>query len=509
MERSLDNRVGGMSPRAFQAVFMAIRIIMDMALSFAVPILAYFLRFSLLSPEVARPTQTNYLLLAYVFTALNIYFFITFGTYRPVRGRSIIDESFGVIKVVTMSTLILLAVTFFFTRFFYSRLTVIYAMLFGYILLGLSRSLVLMAERALLRRGHGLKRLLIVGTGPNFKALVEKIPERPDIGFLLAGYLEEQASQDMPRIPLMGYLDELETVVAQHGIQQIIVTLAPGFHKDVSSIVDLCDRYGIDCLVSPDLQQMIVGAHRFDEIAGIPVIRVKGLRISGLGLAVKRATDIVFSLTALTILFPFLLILSVMVRIDSRGPIFYMQKRVGMDGKVFWMFKFRSMRSGAETGIGPAWSMEKDPRVTRLGSIMRKLSIDELPQIFNVLKGEMSLVGPRPERPYFVEKFQKDVPRYMERHKVKAGMTGWAQVNGLRGDTSIQGRVQYDLYYIENWSFWFDIKIMILTVFDILKEFKFLGAKSTSPVNGAPPVNDSQPPADNNQPQESEQNQTG
>jgi len=165
--------------------------------------------------------------------------------------------------------------------------------------------------------------------------------------------------------------------------------------------------------------------------------------------------------------------IALLIKIDSRGPVFYMQKRVGIDGKIFWMYKFRSMKTEVESEEGsPGWSRTSDPRVTKLGFYLRKLSIDELPQFINVLKGDMSLVGPRPERPYFVAQFEKGVPRYMERHKVKSGLTGWAQANGLRGDTSIAERVQYDLYYIENWSVWFDIKIMLLTFLEILAEFK-------------------------------------
>ena len=343
-------------------------------------------------------------------------------------------------------------------------------MLFGILLLGMERGLVLLLERALLRRGHGLKRLLLVGTGQHFRALTRAITERPDLGFAPCGYVEEGGAGKLAAIPLLGALDELESVMANHGVQQIIVTLTPEHQEAVSDIVDLCDRSGVDCLVSPNLQQMIVGAHHYDEIAGIPVIRIQGLRMRGLTAFAKRTLDLALGFLMLLILLPFMLLIALAVRLDSPGPVFYMQKRVGLDGRVFWMFKYRSMRSDAESSEGPAWSQNEDPRVTRLGMILRKMSIDELPQIFNVLRGEMSLVGPRPERPYFVEQFEKDVPRYMERHRVKAGMTGWAQVNGLRGDTSIEERVQYDLYYIENWSVWFDIKIIILTVVDILKE---------------------------------------
>lgn len=471
MARQPAGQLSGRLPApAFQAVFVAVRFAADAAVSLAVPAAAYFFRFYVTPSGDTPPTQANYQILSLIFAATNLYFFIVFGTYRPVRGRSIIDENFGVIKVVTLSTFILLACTFFLTRFFYSRLTVVYAMLFGYIFIGASRGLILVIERAMLRRGHGMTRLLIVGTGTHFKSLCEKIAERPDLGMSLIGYLEESPSGDLSRVPLLGGIDELEKIIVHYDIAQVIVTLRPGRGAEVSAIVDTCDRHNAECYVSPDLQQLIVGSHKIDEIAGIPVIRIRGLRLSGAGLFIKRASDIVFSIIIMIFILPFLVLLAIIIKIDSPGPIFYMQKRVGLDGKEFWMYKFRSMRTGAEGREGPAWSQNEDPRITRLGFILRKLSIDELPQIFNVISGEMSLIGPRPERPYFVEQFEKDVPRYMQRHRVKAGMSGWAQVNGLRGDTSIEERVQYDLYYIENWSFWFDIKIMILTAVDIFKE---------------------------------------
>lgn len=461
---------GRLSAPAFQSVFVAVRLVVDVLVSLAIPAAAYYFRFYVTPAHEIPPTQSNYQLLSLIFAAANLYFFIAFGTYRPVRGRSIIDENFGVIKVVTLSTLILLACTFFLIRFSYSRLTVVYAMLFGYIFLGMGRGLILMIERTMLSGGHGLTRLLIVGTGTHFKSLCEKIEDRPDLGLALVGYLEEAPSGDLPNVQLLGGIDELEKVIVHYGIAQVIVTLKSGRGSEVSRIVDICNTHHAECYVSPDLQQLIVGSHKIDEIAGIPVIRIRGLRLSGFGLFIKRTSDIIFSLIILLIIFPFLVLLAILIKLDSPGPIFYMQKRVGLDGKEFWMYKFRSMRMGAEESKGPAWSQEEDPRVTRLGFILRKLSLDELPQIFNVISGEMSLVGPRPERPFFVEQFEKDVPRYMQRHRVKAGMSGWAQVNGLRGDTSIEERVQYDLYYIENWSFWFDIKIMILTAVDILKE---------------------------------------
>lgn len=481
-----------MSPAAFQALFIALRVMADILVSVAIPYIAYKFRFDIVSPELMNPSQDPYMLLSAIFAGSNLYFFFLFGTYRPVRGRSSIDEIFGVIKVCSVSTVILLAVAFFVTRFFYSRLTVIYSMMFSFLLLGVEREALLLLERNMLKRGHGGKTLLIVGAGPNAQLLASKVLERPQIGFSLVGYLEETAGPMMEGAPLLGDVGELERVIARHGVQEIIVAMKPGAHEDIAGIMDICDRRAVECLVSPDIGQMIVGSHRYDEIAGVPVIRLRGLRMRGPNRFIKRACDIVLTSLILLALFPFFLLISLLIRIDSPGPIFYMQKRLGMDGDEFWMFKFRSMRMEAEGGSAPAWSMTDDPRVTRFGAMIRKLSIDELPQLFNVIRGEMSLVGPRPERAHFVEIFSKEVPRYMERHSVKTGMTGWAQVNGLRGDTSISERVQYDLYYIENWSLWFDFKIMILTAADIVREVYKHAAGKKKPAPGA----NSKPPAD-------------
>jgi len=459
-----------MSAPTFQAVFAAIYLIADIIFSGATFAAAYHLRFSIFSPNVSEPNRESYLAVGVLFILLNIYFFKISGLYRPMRGSSRLDIIFQVVKSTSISLVILLALTFFYRDIEYSRLTIIYAILIAYVALSFGRMAVLSFERFLLMRGHGRKRVAIVGTGPNFLNTASRFLTRADLGYELIGYLEEKA-KGLAQIPLLGTLDEIEEIIITRGIDVIIVTLEPEYHARMKELVDLCDRRGVECMLVPDMIELLVGPRFYEEICGVPLIRVKGLRIKGFNAFIKRSMDLVLSFLSMVFLFPFLFLISVIIKVSSPGPIFYMQKRVGMDGNIFWMYKFRTMRTDAEAEKGPAWSMNEDPRVTGIGRILRKTSLDELPQIINVFTGEMSLIGPRPERPFFVEKFEKGIPRYMERHKVKSGMSGWAQVNGLRGDTSIPDRLQYDLYYIENWSLWFDIKIIILTILDIISNF--------------------------------------
>ncbi|MEW6201607.1 MAG: undecaprenyl-phosphate glucose phosphotransferase [bacterium] len=463
-----------MSPKTMRILFFWLLLITDAVISFCIILIAYEIRVSPITAQAHMPPMSSYIQLGYIFAFLNLYFMYVFGMYKDTRGRSGIDELFGVLKSVTVCLLLILALSFFYRDFSYSRLVLAYTFILAYFLLGTSRYVLIRIERSLLRAGYGRRKLLIVGTGGHFDALVKKITEKPEIGYMILGYIEEKPSHTLAPIPLLGALQEVEKLVDTYSPDEIIVTLDESHHEWVSRIVDICDRRGIDCKLSPNMVELMVRPRTFDEMSGVPLIRLKGLRIRGIDYMMKRILDIFLSSLLLVVLAPLFILITILIKLDSSGPIFYMQKRLGMDGVEYWMYKFRSMRAEAEART-PSWSKDDDPRITRVGRLMRKLSLDELPQIINVLQGTMSLVGPRPERPFFVEKFEKGIPRYLERHKVKAGITGWAQVNGLRGDTSIEERIQYDLYYIENWSLAFDIKILILTVLTILSDaFRFI-----------------------------------
>ena len=263
-------------------------------------------------------------------------------------------------------------------------------------------------------------------------------------------------------MPVLGGVDDIPDIIEEHEIEEVIIGLPELPHQELLAIIARCERGQVGIKIFPDLFQIIATELSIGDLGGLPLLSVRDVALRGWKLTLKRAVDLVGSAVGLVLLSPFLMLTALIIKLDSPGPVFYAQERMGLDAKPFWCLKFRSMRTDAERD-GPGWTTEGDPRVTRLGKLIRRLSIDELPQLINVFIGEMSLVGPRPERPVYVEQFRRSIPRYMDRHREKAGMTGWAQVNGLRGDTSIAERTKYDLWYIENWSLWLDFRIILRT----------------------------------------------
>jgi len=250
-------------------------------------------------------------------------------------------------------------------------------------------------------------------------------------------------------------------------VDEVIIALPNANSEDLLNVIAHCDRSTISIKVLPDQFQIMAGQLSVGELSGLPLLNLRDVALRGWKLTLKRAIDLVGSAIGLVLLSPLMFLIAILIKLDSPGPALYTQERMGLDGKRFYLFKFRTMRADAEAH-GPGWTRPDDPRRTRLGAFLRRTNLDELPQLINVLLGDMSLVGPRPERPIYVEEFRKRIPRYMERHREKAGITGWAQVNGLRGDTSIEERTKYDLWYIENWSVWLDIKIILMTIWQTI-----------------------------------------
>ena len=273
--------------------------------------------------------------------------------------------------------------------------------------------------------------------------------------------------QQIMGIPVLGGVDDIPDLIEELDVEEVIIGRPELSHQEVLSIISRCERGQVGIKIFPDLFQIIATELSIGDLGGLPLLSVRDVALRGWKLTLKRAVDLVGSAIMLVLLSPFLMLAALIIKLDSPGPVFYAQERMGLDAKPFWCIKFRSMRTDAERD-GPGWTIEGDPRVTRIGRLFRRLSIDELPQLVNVLMGEMSLVGPRPERPVYVEQFRRSIPRYMDRHREKAGLTGWAQVNGLRGDTSIAERTKYDLWYIENWSLWLDFKILLLTALALI-----------------------------------------
>ncbi len=299
--------------------------------------------------------------------------------------------------------------------------------------------------------------------------IARKIQDTPELGYRIVGVVNvrPQHKSSMFGVPVIGDYPDLPQLIDLYGVEQVIIALPDAQRSELVALISLCRRGRVDIKIYPDMFAYMARDLSVDDLGGTPLLTVRDIAMRGWKLSLKRLMDIVVSVAGLVLFSPLMLLTAVLIRLESEGPIFLTQERMGLDERPFDMIKFRSMQQDAEA-TGPGWTVENDPRVTRLGAIMRKTNWDEIPQLINVLIGDMSLVGPRPERPVYVQEFRESIPRYMERHREKAGMTGWAQVNGLRGDTSISERTGYDLWYVENWSLWLDIKIVLRTIIKML-----------------------------------------
>lgn len=322
----------------------------------------------------------------------------------------------------------------------------------------------------LIRKWQGkIRKIVIVGDGEILKKLSAAFRMNHFPGYFLEGYVSIRNAlpqNELSSVPYLGKLDQIEAVLASTKPDEIIIATVNLDHARLTQIISMCDREMIQFYVVPDIFSFLTSKVELTSVGGINLLGIQKFPLdNGLHRLAKRLLDMTGSLFALSLLSWLFILLAFLIKMTSKGPIFYKQVRCREDGREFLMYKFRTMRIDAEKQTGPVWASKEDDRCTRIGSFLRAFNLDELPQIINVLKGEMSLVGPRPERPHFISKFKFDIPRYMSRHSIKPGMTGWAQVNGLRGNTSLEERVKFDIYYIENWSLWLDIKILFLTFF--------------------------------------------
>lgn len=351
----------------------------------------------------------------------------------------------------------------------YPRTMFFYVWLFSAVFAVLGRE----AHQSVVRflREHGYERvnLMILGSGKVAREVTKKIKGSPMLGYNIVGVAngKDDRKGNMLGIPILGSYPELPALIDAYEIEQVIIAIQDASRAELVELISLCQRGRVDIKVYPDMFAYMAGDLNVDDLGGTPLLTVRDIALRGWKLSLKRGLDIVLSGVGLVLLSPLMVLTAVLIRLESPGSVFYTQERMGLDGRPFQMIKFRSMRQDAEA-TGPGWTVENDPRRTRTGAFMRSTNWDELPQLINVLLGEMSLVGPRPERPVYVQEFRETIPRYMERHREKAGMTGWAQVNGLRGDTSITERTAFDLWYVENWSLWLDIKIIIRTIWQTM-----------------------------------------
>ncbi|MFN2187533.1 MAG: undecaprenyl-phosphate glucose phosphotransferase, partial [Candidatus Promineifilaceae bacterium] len=380
---------------------------------------------------------------------------------------------YSIFAAVSIGTLLAVAISVFSFKnsifeVDFPRAMIIYAWMFSIILIMLGRVLHQTIRTSLRDRGVGKDRLLVVGTGETARMILQRIAWSPQLGYEVIGVIDGQSEEgSIEDIPIIGDPEDLPELIEQHSIDEVIVAIPEKGHREVVRVISYCERGRVSIKVFPDLFQFIASETDIDDLGGLPLLSVRDFAMRGYMLFFKRLMDILGSIVGLIVLSPLMMMTAIAVKLESPGPVFFVQERMGLDGKPFFMLKYRSMRQDAEQD-GPGWTTEDDPRRTKLGTLLRKVDVDELPQFINVLLGEMSLVGPRPEQPFYVNMFRESVPRYMERHREKAGMTGWAQVNGLRGDTSVIERTRYDIWYSENWSILLDIKIMLRTIWQLV-----------------------------------------
>jgi exopolysaccharide biosynthesis polyprenyl glycosylphosphotransferase len=415
-----------------------------------------------------------------------------FRQYVIRRATSRIDQFYAVLAAVTLGTLLAIGFQSFLfknTRFDVdvARAMVLYAWVLTIFLIPLGRITHQAILDSLQLHGHGRDRLLIVGTGDVAQIILQRILWSPQLGYEVMGLIDADAGdlEQVLGVPVLGRPRDLPALINDLSIDEVILAIPEKGHREVVRIISLCQRGIVSIKIFPDVFQFVTSQASIDDLGGLPLLSVRDYAMRGYWLAIKRLMDIAGAFFGLIFLSPLMLLVSLAVKLESPGPVFFVQQRMGLDGKPFPILKFRSMKNDAEKD-GPGWTVDKDPRRTRLGAMMRLVDMDEMPQLVNVLLGEMSLVGPRPEQPFYVDQFRRTVPRYMERHQMKAGMTGWAQINGLRGDTSITERTRYDLWYTENWSVLLDIKILLRTIWYLILDIgRSIGATfSRSPEMG-------------------------
>lgn len=391
-----------------------------------------------------------------------------FELYTPMRmqGRRLVLAN--IVKANTLGLLLIIFMFYMLKENDYSRLTFYIFYFVNVVLEWGVRMFIFYLLRDMRRRGLNQKQIVLVGYSRAAEEYIDRVQQNPQWGYVIRGILDDNVpSGTVYRgIKVIGRIANLMVILPENRLDEIAITLGLSEYDRLEEIVSMCEKSGVHTKFIPDYNKIIPTKPYTEDILGLPVINIRYVPLNNtFNALVKRVMDVVGSIAAIIVSSPVMLLMCILIKATSPGPLIYKQERVGLHNKNFLMYKFRSMELQPEAEERKAWTVKNDPRVTGIGKFMRRTSIDELPQLFNILKGDMSLVGPRPERPFFVEKFREEIPRYMVKHQVRPGLTGWAQVNGYRGDTSIRKRIDCDLYYIENWTIGFDIKILLLTFF--------------------------------------------
>jgi Undecaprenyl-phosphate glucose phosphotransferase len=450
-------------------LFEYLFVVADLVVVSAAWIIAYWVRFQSgwVPIDKGIPEFTQYLSMLLFIWLIWAFVFRRMGLYRPMRGVRRSRELWVLVNANALSILLLISVTYLFREKSsqFSRLVFVYFWCLSTVLTVCERATLRFFLREVRRKGYNLRYMLLVGAGQVAADMVSRVRLHQELGIQLIGCLSRDGGEKRGPggVPIVGKYEDLGRFLTRADIDQIVVALPLEDQQVLPEIMEELKDSMLDIKIIPDLYQFASIGGAIEEFEGLPVISLQGCPLDGINLFTKRTLDLLVASVALLICSPLMVAIAILIKLTSRGPILFKQERVSFDGSRFHIIKFRTMYLDAEAQ-GPGWTTPGDDRVTPIGRVLRSLSLDELPQLFNVLRGDMSIVGPRPERPVFIKEFRQRIPRYMLRHKVPAGITGWAQVHGWRGDTSIDKRIEYDLYYIENWSLLLDLKIVCMTL---------------------------------------------
>ena len=455
-----------------QQHFNRLHVLVDALVIAAAYLLAWTIQFKLLN-HISGFVFRHYMMILIPLVPGYLLLYAAFGMYTTKSVRRKRVELEKIVQANTLGLGLFMMAMFLirwdteFTNNF-SRMVLFYFYAINIVLEAMARNAIRLGLHQLRKKGFNQKHMILVGYSRAAEEYIDRIKANPEWGYEIMGILDDNVEQGMKYrgVQVFGRTEEIEEVLAKTMPDEIAITLGLSEYSKLEHIVSVCEKSGVHTKFIPDYNNIIPTRPYTEDLMGLPVINIRHVPLTNTFNAfMKRSMDLVGGVCAIILFSPVMLLTAIAIKLTSPGPLIYTQERVGLHNQNFKMYKFRSMDVQSPKKEKGAWTVPNDPRVTKVGKIIRKTSIDELPQLFNILKGDMSLVGPRPERPFFVEKFREEIPRYMIKHQVRPGMTGWAQINGYRGNTSIRKRIEYDLYYIENWTLGFDIKILFLTIF--------------------------------------------
>lgn len=455
-----------------QKYFNRLHVVLDAFIIAASYMLAWYLKFaspfSDIDQSVGVLSMRTYFQMLYVIVPGYLILYYSFNLYTPKRATVHKYEILNVFQANTVGMVLLMAGWYLISQIHFSRSMMGMFYIINICLTTMGRSLIRMLLQYFREKGYNLKYILLVGYSRAAEEYINRINSNPQWGYVVRGILDDTVPSGTlyKGVKVVGRIENLLYILPENKLDEIAITLSLKDYDHLEHIVDLCEKSGVHTKFIPDYNSLFPSRPYTEDLMGLPVVNIRYVPLTNtLNWVGKRIVDIIVSLIGLIVASPVMVIAAAAVKCTSRGPVIFKQERIGLHNKPFKMYKFRTMEVQKPSVEEKGWTTKDDPRVTKVGKFLRRTSIDELPQLFNILKGDMSVVGPRPERPQFVEKFKEEIPRYMVKHQVRPGLTGWAQINGYRGDTSIKRRIEYDIFYIENWTMSFDIKIMFLTIF--------------------------------------------